>query len=202
MGAGACTWRRDLRGPGARRPGLSVAGPGAMAPAAGQPGAGGVCEEETGEFRGPRHGQKKAPALRTRHGSRESGCANPAQSSWLSGFNDSESIPTHHAKFTVSNRCEHTWVRIRRDIELCVRDILAEHNGQFSHYSTILWWLYYIDSRPTIIIYSYSTLISIFIDHTVIYNCNFAQITWQFAGKLALNFGNVWLNHLDVIITS
>ena len=26
-----------------------------MTPAAGQPGAGGVCEEETGEFRGPRH---------------------------------------------------------------------------------------------------------------------------------------------------
>ena len=41
--------------------------------------------------------------------------------------------------------------------------------------------LYYGDC-PTIIIYSYYidiTLISIFIDHTVIYNCNFAQITWQ-----------------------
>jgi len=44
-----------------------------MTPAAGQPGAGGVCEEETGEFRGPLHGQKKAPALRSQDSTRESG---------------------------------------------------------------------------------------------------------------------------------
>ena len=63
--------------------GLSIAGPWAVTPSAGQPGRPGVCEleEETGEFRRPLHGQKKAPALWTQHGSRESGCANPAQAS-------------------------------------------------------------------------------------------------------------------------
>ena len=162
------TWRRDLRSLVGQGPaGLSVAVQAQRLP---RP----VCEEETGELRGPQHGQKQAP---TWDSIRESGIgmlANPAQ---VSGWADSDSSrQVHAANSTVGDR---TWGRLGRQSNLWVRDVLAEHNGQFSSAKYCIVTAIYVPWHSTIldtstmILVAYTILIglcrtfSIFTDYSM-----------------------------------